>query len=99
MLSEDRVKELMLKSLKSVKDSEDTYQNVDVNERTIVLGINSPFDSIAITAFITDLEENIEDATGSEYILKVDEILSQSKGKSNLTIADLARFVSEKVTR
>ena len=99
MVSESRAKELILDALENVKSSEDTYSDLDLNEKTVVLGRGGPFDSIAFTAFATDFEEKMEDETGSEFVLRVDEILSQSKGKSNLTVEDLAKFVSGKAKR
>ncbi len=99
MVSEDRVKELMLEALKKVKEAEEIYKNLPLNDQTIVLGRGGAFDSIAFTAFATDFEEKMEDETGSEFILKMDELFSKSKGKSDFTVADLARFVAGKSGR
>ncbi len=99
MISEQRVRELMLESLKSVKDSDPSYRELELNDRTIVLGNGGSFDSIAFTAFATDLEEKIEDETGKEYVLKVDEILASQEGKTAIIVGEMARVVTKLINR
>lgn len=99
MISERRAKELILKSLKNVKDSDPSYRELELNDNTIVLGNGGSLDSIAFTVFATDLEEKIEDETGKEYVLKVDEILAFQEGKSAIVVGEMARVVSRLVNR
>lgn len=93
MISESRVREWILASLKTVKDAEEIYKDLNLSDETVILGAGSPFDSIAFTAFATDLEEKIEDETGREYLLKVDEIFQPQKGHASLTVKDLAKRI------
>ena len=81
MVSNDQIKTWVLASLKNVQANDATYAGIAVNDQTLVLGPGSPFDSIAFTAFATDLEEKIEDATGEPFVLKVDELFSRLKGR------------------
>ncbi len=95
MLSEKRIQELILESLASVKESEPIYGDLTLNDATILLGSGSPFDSIAFTAFATGLEEKIEDETGEEYVLKVDEIFSAQDAQKGLSVRQLAPRISK----
>jgi hypothetical protein len=99
MLTEDRVKILILEALKTIKESEATYRNLVLNDQTTILGINSPFDSIAFTAFATDLEEKLEDETGVEYALRVDEIFRLHGKKSAIRVQEMAKLISQHMTQ
>ncbi len=74
MIQIDEIKQLILQSLVNVKQSEKVYQALAINDKTIVLGEGSPFDSIAFTNFAVSLEEKIEDAIGREFILRLEDI-------------------------
>ena len=98
MITEQRVKKLTLESLKTIKDSEPTYQDLNLDDTTIVLGVGGPFDSIAFTAFATDLEEKLEDETGKVYVLNVEEIY-RAHGKKNVAVKDLARWIAKEISQ
>ena len=95
MVSEKRIQELILEALAVVKEAEPVYRNLALSDATVVLGSGSPFDSIAFTAFATNLEEKIEDETGEEYILKVDEIFSAQDAGKGLSVRQLASRVAK----
>ncbi len=95
MVSEKRIQELILESLASVKEAESVYRNLVLSDATIVLGSGSPFDSIAFTAFATSLEEKIEDETGEEYVLKVDEIFTGQDAEKGLSVRTLASRIAK----
>lgn len=99
MIAETRVKDWILASLKSVQEVEDVYKNLIFNDETVILGAGSPFDSIAFTAFATDLEEKIEDETGEELILKVDELFQPQKGDSALTVKELTKRLTRLIVQ
>ncbi len=95
MITEDRVKSLILESLKIIKESETAYRSLVLSDETPVLGMNSPFDSIAFTAFATDLEEKLEDETGSEYVLRVDELCRLHGKKTAIRVGDMAKLITQ----
>jgi len=93
MISQDQVKAAILDSLKKVKEADASYGDLALNDDTQILGMSSPFDSIAFTAFATDLEEKIEDETGEEFVLKVDQLYSLNKGKTDIHVRDMAALI------
>ena len=99
MISKQRVQELIYESLQQIKDSDPSYHDVLLNDDTIVLGIGGPFDSVAFTALVTDLEEKIEDETGNECFLNVDDIVTFQKGTEMITVGGLMRFLNSFVNQ
>ena len=97
MIPEQRIKDLILEALKNVKDSEAVYQNLELSDETIILGNQSPFDSIAFTAFATDFEEKMEDEIGEQYVLNLEEIFSLHGRKTKITVKELAKLVNKLV--
>ena len=99
MVSSDQIKTWVLESLEKVKAGDSAYEEIALSPRTPVLGTSSAFASIAITAFATDLEEKIEDATGETFIFNVEEICALHKGKSNISVEELSGILEKLLTR
>ena len=95
MISEQRVPELIMQALDRVKNSDSVYETLELNGKTVVLGVGGPFDSIAFTAFAVDLEEMIEEETGKEYMLQVEEIFALQNGKPDVTADEIAKHVTK----
>ena len=91
MVSENRVKELVLEALKSVKESEPAYQALELNDETMILGAESLLDSIAFTHFVVGFEEKMEDALGESYVFELQKIYDLNKP---LTVASLSQVVA-----
>ncbi|MBI3998995.1 MAG: hypothetical protein HY351_00120 [Candidatus Omnitrophica bacterium] len=95
MISSDKIKELILQSLKNVKDSDPIYQDWVLAENTVVLGATSRMDSIAFTAFAADLEEKIEEETKREYLFDIDlRHLDMDGSEINLSVDDMAKRIA-----
>jgi hypothetical protein len=94
MISDSDVQQWILAALQNVKESEAVYKDLELNGNTIVLGLGSPFDSIAFTAFATDLEERVEEEAGIDFLVKVDEILSLQKDEPTVTVEQMARHIA-----
>lgn len=99
MIPEKRLKELILQCLENVRQLSPSYQRMEINDNTMVLGAGSPLDSIAFAAFAADFEEKIEDEIGHEYALKVDEIYDLEEGRSSCTVREMAELVSELLSK
>ncbi|MDD5218857.1 MAG: hypothetical protein PHS88_12270 [Candidatus Omnitrophica bacterium] len=99
MIAEKQIKEMILHALRNVKSADATYADVVINDKTVVLGAGSAFDSIAFTAFATELEETIEDAAGVDYAVNVDEICALHKGKPALKVSEMAKIITQLVSR
>ncbi len=99
MITEARIKSLILEALKTVKESEPAYRNLALNDQTPILGKTSALDSIAFTAFATDLEEKVEDETGNPYVLRVEEITRAHGKQTPIRVADLARAIAGQIQK
>ena len=95
MISRHRIEELILQALSAVNQTEPVYKNVTLNGATIVLGRDSPLDSVTVSAFATALEEQLEDETGEEYILNIDDVYNPEEDPKGLPVGELARRVFE----
>lgn len=93
-MDEQKIKKLILDALKNVKASDPANAGLEINDRTVVLGMGSALDSIAFTGFATELEEIIEDQTGEEYVLDVEEILNLHKGKRGLQVDEMTKIIA-----
>jgi hypothetical protein len=95
MLSEQRVKEIILGALQRIKDSEFEKTDYSIDDDTVLIGMGGNLDSIAFVALATDVEENIEDEIGREFILKLDEIHDLNEDKPALIVKDMARLITQ----
>ncbi len=87
---------VMEKSLNSLHRSGMLEQAVKVAEDTVLLGVNSPLDSVAFVSFITDLEERLSQEAGDELFLVIDDIHEFKESASQvpfLTAGVLAHYI------
>lgn len=94
-MSENRILELAMESLKEVKRNDSNYQNLTLDEKVVILGSASPFDSIGFTTFAIGLEERIEDVLGISYSLDVPQLYSP--GERGLTVRQLAERIEKQL--
>lgn len=99
MISDQRVKELIFESLRKIKDSDQEIEDFDLNDDTVLLGMESPLDSLAFVTLITDLEERFEDEIGKEFVIKLQEIHDLNEGKTALIVKDMARLLAKIIAR
>jgi len=97
MISEKKIKELMLDALEKVRDADQTSKDWALNESTIVLGAGSPMDSIAFTFFVTEFEEKMENETQQQFTLNLEELYgNRDAAKIRLSVDELARHIAGK---
>jgi hypothetical protein len=60
---------------------------------TVLLGSGSELDSMAFVTFFSDLEDRIQQRTGGEYYLVLNEIAPGESDGPELTVASLARHI------
>ena len=94
MLSEERVRSLIINSLTKATVGDPGYRDFQFEEDTVLIGTGCVLDSILFTAFATELEERIEDENGREFVLNLEEIFSLNKGKNRLDVQTLAKSVT-----
>jgi hypothetical protein len=94
MISEDNVTRWILAALEEVKSTNSSVEETEFTEETILVGPRSPLDSIAFSYFASALDETIEDETGEEYMLQLDDLYELNGGKGSLQVRDVARLVA-----
>ncbi|MDO8598988.1 MAG: hypothetical protein Q7S02_02680 [bacterium] len=99
MITEQRVKELMVAALRENVGSLQVEADAVLGDDTVLLGTKSILDSIAFINFTTDVEEKIQAETGTSLVLKLHEIHDCNAGRTMLTIGDMARIVTKIVIR
>jgi acyl carrier protein len=72
-------------------DSIDPIENF--NEQTIILGNGSVLDSISFIVFITDVEDQLQEETGQELYLVLNQIDNFNVDNPNLTIEILSKYI------
>ena len=97
MIPQIKMTAWILESLENVRQSEPVYQDVALDEGTILLGPGTPFDSIAFTAFAVGLEEKIEKEAGIEFALEVAEIFNPGEG--GLSVRELSKRLERLVAQ
>jgi len=73
----------------------DAINTIDgFDEQTIVLGNGSVLDSISFITFITDIEDKLQEVTGKELYLVLNEINNFNVDNPNLTVGGLATYLA-----
>lgn len=99
MITEQRVKELMIAALRENARALQLEAEAVLGDDTVLMGTKSVLDSIAFINFTTDVEEKIHAETGTPLTLKLYEIHDCNTGKTTLNIGDMARIVTMIVIR
>jgi len=98
MISEKKIKECILDSLKKVRDADPAGKDWAINESTIVLGAGSSLDSIAFTFFVTEFEEKIEQETNAQFTFNLEDLYGrQNAAAIQLSVDELARHIAAKL--
>lgn len=66
---------------------------IAVSPDTVLLGSGSELDSMAFVTFVTDLEDRIQQRTGGDYYLVLNEIAQFNIDRPELTVDALARYI------
>ena len=73
----------------------DAINTIDgFDEQTIVLGNRSVLDSISFITFITDIVDKLQEVTGKELYLVLNEINNFNVDNPNLTVGGLATYLA-----
>jgi hypothetical protein len=89
-MKKERIRKLIFHVLSAIKQSDEMYHTLELNDETIILGPTSAFDSVVFTAFAADLEEKIEQETGSAFELNVERIFENHVGEQTIQVKHLA---------
>lgn len=99
MVSEERIESLVIETLTQVTAGDPSYRDLQFKDDIVLIGTGGILDSILFTAFATEFEERIEDETGREFVLNLEEIFSLNTGKNRLDVQNLAKSVTALLNR
>lgn len=92
-MEKDRAFQLVVGALESLKSSDMLEGNVSITKDMILMGTESPLDSIGFVTFITDLEEKISDETKKDLYLVLNEIKEFNVNKPQLSVEALTDYI------
>ena len=92
-MTEDRALQLIAESLNTLKKEGVLEKDVILTPEFILIGMESPLDSIGFVAFITDLEEKIFEETKQDLYLVLNEITEFNVSKPFLSSNVLAKYI------
>jgi hypothetical protein len=94
MISEKRILEIVLESVKTVRDCDAALKGWVINPEALVLGMKSPMDSVAFTAFVVALEEKIENEINCPYALDFEKLhRSMDFENFHLSVSQIAKYI------
>lgn len=74
-------------------------QKINVDESTVLLGSGSLLDSIAFVTFVTEFEDRLQEETGEDYFLVLNDINSFNVNNPSLTAKTLASYVVKLISK
>ena len=94
MISEARVKELIIQTLELLQSEGQINDNLALGDNTKLIGMESTIDSMGFVEFLVGLERAIEQELGEDFILVMHKVHDLNEGKPNLIIKDLAKYIA-----
>jgi hypothetical protein len=94
-MKKEQVLNLIAESFGEMKESGMIWKDVAFDSETILLGKESPLDSIGFVTFLTDLEERIVKAMKIDLFLKIEQISKININNPRLSVNDLANYIVE----
>ncbi len=95
MLTKENSYKLLVDCIESLIRSESIDVIENISEETIILGIGSTMDSISFVTFITEVEDRLQNETGSEIYLVLNQIDAFNINNPNLTLNILSDYISK----
>ena len=92
-MTKERAFQLIAEAFKTLKETGMLEEDVTLNSETILLGTESPLDSIGFVTFVTELEERIIEETKKDIYLVLDEISEINVDKPYLSVEALAQYI------
>lgn len=92
-MNKQRALELIKASLGKIENNEKITPDTVISESFVLLGANSPLDSIEFITFVTDLEELISTEANKDLYLVVNEIPEFDINQPHLSVAVLAQHI------
>lgn len=92
-MTKERAFQLIVESFETLEKADMLEEDVTLNSKTVLLGTESPLDSIGFVTFLTELEERISNETKKDLYLVLDEIKEFNINKPQLSVDALAQYI------
>ena len=92
-MKKEHAVQLVLESLQKLKGMDMIDKNEEFSSGTVLLGKESPMDSIGFVTFVTELEERISKETKKDLYLVLDEINEFNINNPKLSVDNLAQYI------
>jgi acyl carrier protein len=99
MITEDRVRSIIFDSLQKLLRDDSRVESPPVGAATRLIGAGGVLDSIAFIDLVTEVEEQVEQEIGREFVLRLQELHDLNENKDFLTVGDMARLLTQIISR
>ncbi len=94
-MTREEINHVVLNTFNQVLVDNEKVMNENLSEETVLMGPDSPFDSVDLVTFIVSLEQTLEDDYNLSVTLADDQAMSQESSpfKSIKSICDYIEFL------
>lgn len=97
MLSEERIVALMQDCAVELHRGKIFDAEIAVNPETVLLGSDSPLDSIGFVTFISEIENRVNDETGKDLNISLMEVDGLDENDPHITAGKLATYIAQQL--
>tara|TARA_B100000161_G_scaffold259072_1_gene224636 strand:- start:346 stop:624 length:279 start_codon:yes stop_codon:yes gene_type:complete len=90
------VKKILDKAIKKLKTDNSLPKNIKINDKTLLTGDKSPFDSVAFVQFTSYIELEVSKQKKKNFLLMLFEIPEIKKNKV-LTLGSFKKYLESKI--
>src|SRR5262245_44304797 len=92
MLTKQAVRDWLIQGIDEIRETNPSLGWPPGNEQTVLIGTASLLDSLDLSTLVANLEGQIADLTGRDYVLQVEQVMNLQRSRQ-VTVNDLAEFV------
>jgi hypothetical protein len=97
MYNEERVVAIIQDCAQALHRGKILGAELDVRPETILLGSDSPLDSLGFVALISEVESRINDETGGDLSISLMEVEGLDESNPHMTAGKLAAYISREL--
>jgi len=97
MLSEEQIVTLMQDCATELYRGKIFAAELTVTPETILLGADSPLDSLGFVTFVAEIENRINDETGKDLSISLMEVEGLDENNPHMTAGKLAAYVAREL--